>query len=90
MLSTDTTKQIVLENITDLLQEAEAEHTEIKDSDLLTAIGLSSLLLARLIIQLELETGVDPFAEELLISDVRTVGDLIQAYHSLLQSSIAV
>ncbi|TGA95332.1 phosphopantetheine-binding protein [Streptomyces sp. MZ04] len=90
MLSIDTTKKIVIENLTDLLQEAEVEHGEIAESDLLTGVGLSSLLLARLIIQLELETGIDPFAEDLLISDVRTVKDLIDAYHSRLQSAIAV
>lgn len=90
MLSIDTTKKIVIESLTDLLQEAEIEHGPIQESDLLTAVGLTSLLLARLIIQLEMETGVDPFAEDLLISDVRTVHDLVEAYHSRLQSAIAV
>ncbi|WP_051393636.1 phosphopantetheine-binding protein [Glycomyces arizonensis] len=67
--------------ITDLLDEAGTEHGEITGADALNAVGLNSLLLARLLIQLELELGVDPFGDgELVIADVRTVGALADAY----------
>jgi acyl carrier protein len=45
---------------------------------------MGSLLLARLIITLEAELGVDPFAEDVLISDVRTVGELVAVYREAL------
>ncbi|WP_018544624.1 acyl carrier protein [Streptomyces sp. LaPpAH-108] len=90
MLSHDTTRSIVLEAVTELLEEAGIEHADIPGDRSLTDLGLSSLLIARLIIQLEMEIGVDPFAEDLLISDVRTFDDFIDAYHSALSRSIAV
>lgn len=67
--------------ITDLLDEAGIEHGEITGAEALNAVGLNSLLLARLLIQLELELGVDPFGDgELVIADIRTVGALADAY----------
>ncbi|MEV6838816.1 acyl carrier protein [Streptomyces sp. NPDC051133] len=90
MLSEETTRTIVLGELTELLAEAGVEHAPITGAERLTDLGLTSLLLARLIIQLEADTGVDPFAEELLISDVRTVADLVGAYHGTLSRSIAV
>jgi acyl carrier protein len=80
----------VIRNVTDLLEEADGEHPEITGAEALNAIGLNSLLLARLIIQLEMELGVDPFAEgDLVISDVRTVGELADAYADALGGSVA-
>ncbi|MCX4746051.1 phosphopantetheine-binding protein [Kitasatospora sp. NBC_01287] len=81
MLDNATALTAVREQIIDLLAEAGIEHGEITGAEPLNAVGLSSLLLARLIIQLELDLGVDPFAEgDLVVSDVRTVGELAAAY----------
>ncbi|MFD5075727.1 acyl carrier protein [Streptomyces sp. NPDC058274] len=91
MLDTTAIKAIVLEHISELLKEADVEHGEFTGAEALNAIGLSSLLLARLIIQLEIDLDVDPFAEEdLVISDIRTVDELVEAYARALSASIAV
>jgi hypothetical protein len=91
MLDTTAIKAIVLEHISELLKEADVEHGEFTGAEALNAIGLSSLLLARLIIQLEIDLDVDPFAEEdLVISDIRTVDELVDAYARALSASIAV
>lgn len=55
--------------------------------DPLLAAGLNSLLLAQLLIQLETELGVDPFAEDRSIADIRTVRDLVTAYEEAIQAS---
>jgi acyl carrier protein len=49
------------------------------DEDLFE-LGLNSLSLAQLLIQLEEEIGVDPFNDDFPVTNIRTVGDLITAY----------
>ncbi|PZT72574.1 MULTISPECIES: phosphopantetheine-binding protein [unclassified Streptomyces] len=72
---------VVHQEINALLAEAErATHPTLTGAEFLHELGLNSLLLARLVIQLEMELGVDPFEEEYVISDVRTVGALSDAY----------
>src|SRR5262249_49668132 len=44
-------------------------------------LGLTSLDLAFLVAELEVELGVDPFAQRASITGVRTVDDLVNAYH---------
>jgi acyl carrier protein len=44
-------------------------------------LGLTSLDLAFLVAELEAELGVDPFAQRASITSVRTVNDLVNAYH---------
>jgi acyl carrier protein len=46
----------------------------------LAGLGLESLALARLVIALETETGVDPFAADADLADVRTVDQLVEVY----------
>ncbi|MEU1007001.1 phosphopantetheine-binding protein [Streptomyces sp. NPDC005890] len=58
------------------------------DDPLLTA-GLNSLLLAQLLLQLEAALGVDPFAEERSITDIRTVGELIDVYEQAIRAASA-
>jgi acyl carrier protein len=48
-------------------------------------LGLKSLDLAKLVAILELELGVDPFAKLVPITEVRTVGDLCNAYRLALE-----
>lgn len=50
------------------------EHRVVKD------LGFSSMDVAQLIAVLEMETGVDPFAQGVSIMDVHTVGDLVRVY----------
>lgn len=89
MLDRQDVRTIVLSTLTELLAESGSTQQP-EESHALADTGLGSLLLARLLILLELETGVDPFAEDLLISDVRTVGDLVDAYHAAMTVSIAI
>jgi acyl carrier protein len=53
-------------------------------------LGLKSLDLAKLVAILELELGVDPFAKLVPITEVRTVGDLCNAYHLALEGQPSV
>ena len=83
--TTDTTAatdftSIVHREIVSLLSEAKLPIPMITGTELLSRIGLNSLLLARLVIQLEMEFDFDPFEEHYVISDVRTVKDLVEAY----------
>jgi len=55
------------------------EHLD-PDRLLVDQLGLESLHLARLVAVLELELDTDPFSDEVPITSVRTVGDLLQAY----------
>ncbi len=71
----------VLEELQMLLEEAESPIEVIDDTARLNAdLGLSSLDLAELTAVLEVRLEVDPFAELVAITDVRTVGDLCAAY----------
>jgi len=77
----------VTSQIRDLLAESVGEDQvpEITGEARLHELGLTSLLLARLIISLEMELGSDPFTEgDAVISDVRTVDDLIAVYERAL------
>jgi acyl carrier protein len=47
-------------------------------------LGLRSLDLAQVVALLERQTGIDPFAELVPITSIRTVGDLCQAYRRCL------
>lgn len=60
---------------------------ELADTHQLHELGLNSLLLARLIIQLEAELGVDPFSAEVTIADARSVGALVAVYQRALCGS---
>lgn len=76
----------VHEKIHSLLKEQERDVEKISARDKLSdTLGLSSLDLATLISELELALDADPFAELVPVTDLRTVGDLIQAYRLALQ-----
>ncbi len=84
MLAPSTIPTVVRNEIHVLLSESGDEIGNLDDNDQLHDLGLNSLLLARLIIQLETELGVDPFAEDMMISDARSVGALVAAYQQAL------
>jgi acyl carrier protein len=85
---------VVVREIRALLAEIERDPVELDRSDRLDDIGLDSLRLARLMIALETELGVDPFGEEAAeaagtepvdVFDVHTVGELVDAYAGALE-----
>lgn len=76
-------RAVVLAETRELLLELSADEVVLKGPEHLHELGLNSLTLARLIVQLERELGFDPFAVELAsVADIRSVDDLIGAYES--------
>ena len=73
----ETVMAALLEIVTEVA--GPVEHLE-EDQLLVDQLGLESLHLARLVAVLELELDTDPFSDEVPITSVRTVGDLLQAY----------
>jgi acyl carrier protein len=84
MLKPSTPEQIesvVHEKIRAVLQERFGHVRAFGGTDKLNAtLGLSSLDLAFLVADLEVELGVDPFAKVVSITSVRSVDDLVFAY----------
>ena len=80
---------VVHETVNEILEEEGSGRIEFAGTERLIDIGFTSLLLARLVIQLESEIRVDPFEETFVISDVQTVGDLIDAYQKSLDVAVA-
>lgn len=75
--------ELVVEEIRTISREASLEDGEITvnpEHSLIKDLGLTSLMLARLIMELGSKLETDPFSELCHISDVRTVADLINAY----------
>lgn len=57
-------------------------------SEIVDELGFSSLTVAALIASLEEELGVDPFQQDdVMITDIRTVGDLRRAYERCLATA---
>lgn len=81
MLTQTDVRAVVENEIRDLLLEDDYEVDTLTGQEELVALGLNSLLLARLLIQLEAALGVDPFADQTaVIWDVRSVDDLVTIY----------
>lgn len=58
------------------------------DTEIVDELGFTSWAVAALIANLEDELGVDPFQEEdVMITDIRTIGDLRGAYENCLASA---
>ena len=71
----------VRDTIAELLERSEREVPAMSPSQDLMATGLTSLDLAAVIANLENHWHVDPFLEQVSITEIRTVGELCQAYH---------
>lgn len=80
MLDPGDLRTVVLTELNDLFAETNHETRAVSGTELLGDLGLSSLLLARLILGLEKTVGVDPFDGDVAISDMRSLEDLIGAY----------
>lgn len=58
------------------------------ETEIVDELGFTSWAVAALIANLEDEFGVDPFQEEdVMITDIRTIGDLRDAYENCLASA---
>jgi acyl carrier protein len=66
--------------------ESEDASESLSADDELFELGLNSLMLAQLLIQLEAELGVDPFSEQVSITDIRSVSDLVNAYEQAIEA----
>ena len=76
---------LVLGKIRAVLEERSSEVHVIKGADGLNAtLGLTSLDLALIVAELEVEVGADPFAKLVSITSVRSVDDLVGAYRKAL------
>ncbi|MFD6966947.1 acyl carrier protein [Streptomyces sp. NPDC059979] len=74
-------REIIKAVVLDVVEEVSGPVEDIAPDDLLVdGLGLSSLHLARITAVLEMELDLDPFVELVPITDVRTVGDLYEAY----------
>jgi acyl carrier protein len=84
MLKPRTPEQIevtVHETIRAILQERFGKVRTLVGTEKLNAtLGLSSLDLAFLVAELEVELGVDPFAKSVSITSIKSVDDLVRAY----------
>lgn len=76
---------VVHSKIRAVLEERSGEVCPIRGVDKLNAtLGLSSLDLAVIVAELEMELGADPFAKLVPITSVRSVDDLVEAYRKAL------
>ncbi|MFJ8083988.1 phosphopantetheine-binding protein [Streptomyces sp. NPDC096205] len=90
MLTPADVHSTVVQQLQRLLEESSGDQISPQPGDELIALGLNSLLLARLIIVLEEETGTDPFAEGASLADIRSVGDLVATYEKALSRRVEV
>ena len=85
----DQVSQAVLATITDLMEEQGLDHEGLDEAaKLVDTLGLKSMDIAQIVLVLEDELDADPF-QEIPITSVRTVGDLINAYQVTLNPDLA-
>ncbi len=73
--------ETILAVVLDVVQEKSPEIEAVRpDQMLVEDLGLRSLDLARIIAKLEMKLDVDPFAELVAVTSIRTPGDLSAAY----------
>jgi acyl carrier protein len=84
----DQVEQSVHRVVLRIARQRSPDVSGVENAQRLTAeLGLESMDLARIIAVLELELGADPFAGLVSITDVRTVGDLCEAYRRALSQT---
>jgi acyl carrier protein len=77
-------ERMIHEEIRHILDERDEQMPDIANAALLYAdLGLTSLDLAQLVAVLETQLQADPFEHLVAITEIRTVGDLCQAYQRL-------
>jgi acyl carrier protein len=90
MLVKSDIQNLITREIQGLLLDLDSDSAPLSLDDALFELGLNSLMLAQLLIQLETELDVDPFEDEVSITDMRTVRDLVDAYERAVLASIPV
>ncbi len=77
----DNVNETIMKVVRGVVREKSPEIEDIRpDLMLVDDLGLRSLDLARIIAKLEMKLGVDPFAELVSVTSIRTPGDLCAAY----------
>ncbi|MFG2593430.1 phosphopantetheine-binding protein [Streptomyces sp. NPDC048438] len=89
MLSKAEITELVVVRVRDLVLDPELAEAVAPPVPLME-LGLNSLMLAQLLIELEADLDVDPFEEQFSITDMRTVQDLVDAYDQALAAGAAV
>ncbi|WNI17846.1 acyl carrier protein [Actinacidiphila sp. ITFR-21] len=89
MLTDKDIPDLIVREIRSLLLDQEGESASLAPEDTLASVGLNSLMLAQLLIQLEETLGVDPFGEDVSIADIRSIADLANAYERALTAEAA-
>lgn len=82
-------KSVIEKIIRSIAQERSLPLSAFNDSsEIVDELGFSSLTVAALIASLEEELGVDPFQQDdVMITDIRTVGDLRRVYERCLATA---
>ncbi len=94
LMTTPNTTTNILETIaTEIHKILKVENKKIgeitREAELNAHVGLTSLNLAELVVALEIRLSVDPFSALVPITEVRTIGDLCQAYERALSGENA-
>jgi acyl carrier protein len=77
-------EELVHSELRQLLVERDRPPSVIEASSRLGPdLGFESLDLALLVARLEVATGLDPFVEDVAITSIRTVGDVVSAYRHM-------
>ena len=77
------TREVIVDVIGKIRSQKDMPDVELSDDKrVIDDLGFRSLDVAQLIAMLELELGVDPFAEGLPLTDVNTIGEVEQAYQN--------
>jgi acyl carrier protein len=82
MLSTADIKERIVERIVETLEDTGVVVPGISGSDELRALGISSMLYARLVLRLEVEFGVEVFSGAEQPPNAHTVDDLVDSFAS--------
>ncbi len=90
MLSKENIRDIVVEAVREQARETSDGREFDEDTKLHAELGLKSLALAALVATLEHTLRVDPFADFVSITSIRTVGDLVAAYTTFAASERAI
>jgi acyl carrier protein len=72
--------ETVHSTVLEVVARKQPQLTAVANADRLSDLGLGSLDLAEVIVKLEAALDVDPFAELVSVTSLRTVGDLLRAY----------
>jgi acyl carrier protein len=88
MLNSRNVREVIEQELRELLLEADVIGESDAIDDDLFQNDVNSMMLARLLIQLEAEFGVDPFESQADIADIRTITDLARVYEQALDGAV--